>query len=265
MSPRISTPTSFSPSSRRRSRSSAGRTTAVPRARPTACWPTTPAPSPSFWPTASIRPTRVAVTCCGASSAARYATPELLGRLALLERDGATQDALDDEEQEVSAVQHRHRQQVEDGEVHADDRREERERGKPLPTLTFAFRRDLNRAAQVRERQLERHELPEPLGREHRHLPGPHSAVADGEDRVVGLVVNHLGDDADADASDLDVLAGGVLLLHGRRRHLHGDRLAVTLDHNVERLAAALLDRLHELLGRKHRLSRDRGDGVASP
>ena len=50
--------------------------------RPTsACgsWPTTPAPSPSWSPTARPRPTRTGATSCAASSAAPSATPSGLG------------------------------------------------------------------------------------------------------------------------------------------------------------------------------------------
>src|SRR5216110_3129378 len=43
--------------------------------------------------------------------------PELLGRLALLERERPPHDRLDDEEEQVSAVEHRHRQEVQHREV----------------------------------------------------------------------------------------------------------------------------------------------------
>src|SRR5688500_13709694 len=52
---------------------------------------------------------------------------DLLRGFALLERERAPQHRLDDEEEEVAAVEHRHRQQVEHGQVHADDGREEGE------------------------------------------------------------------------------------------------------------------------------------------
>ena len=39
------------------------------RRAPCACWPTTDAPSPCWWPTASSRPTRAGATCCAASCA----------------------------------------------------------------------------------------------------------------------------------------------------------------------------------------------------
>src|SRR5213592_2292096 len=41
---------------------------------------------------------------------------ELLGRLALAEGQRSTEPGLQDEEEEVAAVQHRHRQEVQDGE-----------------------------------------------------------------------------------------------------------------------------------------------------
>src|SRR5688572_20637726 len=50
---------------------------------------------------------------------------DLLGGLALLQREGPPQHRLDDEEEKVTAVEHRHRQQVEHGQVHADDCREQ--------------------------------------------------------------------------------------------------------------------------------------------
>src|SRR6267142_661601 len=191
--------------------------------------------------------------------------PELLGRLALPERHGPAQDPLDDEEQQMAAVQHGHRQEVEDGEVHADDRGEEGEGAEPLATLTLPLGRDLDRPAQVRQGQLERDELPEPLGREDSHVPRLHDSVTGGHHRVVRLVADHLGDDTHTDAADLEVLAGGAFLLHGGGRHPHRHRLAFALDADLERLAAALLDRLHELLGREHRLTGHRVDRVAGP
>ena len=75
--------------------------------------------------------------------------------------------------------------------------------------------------------------------------------------------MHDLGDDPDADAPDLHVLAGRILLLHERRRHAEGERLVVAQDHDVERLAATLLDGLHELVGREHGLARDREHSVA--
>src|SRR3989442_15242063 len=56
---------------------------------------------------------------------------ELLGRLPLLERQRAAQDRLDHEEEEMPAVEHRHRQQVEHGQVHADEGGEDRQRPQP--------------------------------------------------------------------------------------------------------------------------------------
>src|SRR4030095_7222993 len=141
--------------------------------------------------------------------------PELLGRLALAERHRPAQDRLDDEEEQMPAVQHGHRQEVEDGEVHADDRGEEGERAQPLAALTLPFCGNLDRPAQVRQGQLEGDELPESLGRENGHVPRLHDSVAGGHHRVVRLVADHLGDDADTDASDLEILAGGTFLLYG--------------------------------------------------
>src|SRR5207247_32219 len=80
---------------------------------------------------------------------------------------------------------------------------------------TLPFGRDLDRPGQVRQGKLERDELPEPLGREESHVPRLHDSVTGGHHRVVRLVADHLGDDAHTDAADLEVLAGGALLLHG--------------------------------------------------
>src|SRR5262249_24610926 len=78
-------------------------------------------------------------------------------------------------------------------------------------------------------------------------------------------VADHLGDDADTDAPDLEILAGGTLLLDGRGRHPQRDGLALPLHADFERLAAAFLDRLHQLFGREHRLTSHRLDRVARP
>src|SRR5437867_2631279 len=45
----------------------------------------------------------------------------LLGPLPLAQRQRAAEDGFDDEEEQVSAVEHRHREEVENGEVDADD------------------------------------------------------------------------------------------------------------------------------------------------
>src|SRR5919198_4333538 len=60
---------------------------------------------------------------------------DLLRGLALLERERMAQDRLDDEEEQVTAVEHRHGEQVQHGEVHADDGREQCERADPLLRL----------------------------------------------------------------------------------------------------------------------------------
>src|SRR2546421_13008648 len=68
--------------------------------------------------------------------------------------------------------------------------------------------------------------------------------------------------DADPDAPDLDLLPAGPFLPDGGGRDGQRLGLAVAFRDDVERLAATLLDRLHELVGREHRLARDRQDPV---
>src|SRR5262245_7502247 len=54
---------------------------------------------------------------------------DLLRDLSLPERQGPSQDGLADEEQEMATVEHRNRQEIQQEQVHADDRGEERQAG----------------------------------------------------------------------------------------------------------------------------------------
>src|SRR5438477_211186 len=83
----------------------------------------------------------------------------------------------------------------------------------PTLTLTLALRRDLERPAEVGERELQLGELPESLGGQHRHVPGLDDALSDRPERPVRLVAHDLGDNVDADAPDLDLPARRVLFL----------------------------------------------------
>src|SRR5207247_2034115 len=99
--------------------------------------------------------------------------------------------------------------------------------------------------------------------RQRRHLPRLHPAVAEGDERIVGFVPDDLRDDTDADATDLRLLTARPPLPDGTRRHAHHLRPPVALQRELEGLAAALLDRLHELVGRVDRLAPDRDDEIA--
>src|SRR5688572_24988596 len=88
---------------------------------------------------------------------------ELLRGLALLQRQRAPQDALDDEEKQVSAVQHRHGEQIEHRQIDADDRREHGERPQAFLRLLSRHGRDLDGAADVRAVDRTEQQLPQPL------------------------------------------------------------------------------------------------------
>src|ERR671925_1590149 len=105
---------------------------------------------------------------------------ELLRGFALLERQRTPEDGLDEEEEQVTAVEHRHRQQVQDGEVHADEGGEDRQRPQAFFRLSAGLRGDLDRPADVGRVDLPRDQLPEALEREHRDVPRAHDAVLDG-------------------------------------------------------------------------------------
>src|SRR5438876_95721 len=105
---------------------------------------------------------------------------DLLGDLALAHGDGSAQDRLAHEEEEMSAVQHGHGQQIEHGEVHADESREEREIRQALTRLLTGRRRDLDGPADVGGGELYGDQLVHPLDGELRPLPGLEHAVADG-------------------------------------------------------------------------------------
>src|SRR5256886_389057 len=75
---------------------------------------------------------------------------ELLHDLPLPERERAAEHRLDHEEEQVSAVQHRHGQEGQHAEVDADDRREERVRARVLSGLPPRLGGDLDLPAGVR-------------------------------------------------------------------------------------------------------------------
>src|SRR4030095_3147078 len=101
----------------------------------------------------------------------------LLRYLALAQRQRAAQDRLDDEEQQVAAVQHGDRQQVQHAQVHADDGDEQRDRQETLVGLPRGLGGNLDRPSDARQVHLRRGYLPQPCGREHGHVPGPDQAV----------------------------------------------------------------------------------------
>src|SRR5437764_7262226 len=112
---------------------------------------------------------------------------ELLCRLSLLERERTTQDRLDDEEEEMPAVQHGHGQEIEHGQVHADEGGEDRQRPESLLGLTSRLGRDLDRPTDIRGVDLPRDQLPEALERQHGHVPRAYGTLFDGGHRPVGL------------------------------------------------------------------------------
>src|SRR5947208_1221610 len=90
----------------------------------------------------------------------------------------------------------------------------------------------------------------------------PATARTQSPTRRPEIVTHDARHDADPDAPDLDLLPAGPFLPDGGGRDGQRLGLAVAFRDDVERLAATLLDRLHELVGREHRLARDRQDPV---
>src|SRR5262250_359438 len=110
--------------------------------------------------------------------------PDLLRDLALAHGDGPPEDRLADEEEQVAAVEHGHGQQVEHGEVDADQRGEEREIGQALSCLLPRRGGDLDGATDVGGRELRGQEFEHALDRHVRPLPRLEHAVLDGDQRI---------------------------------------------------------------------------------
>src|SRR6185369_15929021 len=186
----------------------------------------------------------------------------LLGDLPLSQGERPTQYRFEDEEEQVPAVQHGDRQEIEEEEVDADHRREEGQARDALTRLLARRDGDLDGASDVLPVELADHDLVEPDRREDRHLD---RAIEPLSDRL-----NWIRSDeaearsrADPDAPDLDLLAVGTALLDRVGYDGDRERLGAPLDLEPRRLAGALLDPLGQLVPRQHGLPLEGRDDVA--